>query len=361
MKDSKQVYMILTNGFDPDVRVYKEAKYLVNEGFNVTILCWDRKCEFQEKTEEMIDNIKIKRFHILSQPGTGLRQIFPYFKFIKVARRYLKDKKYTYLHCHDFDGIIVGLFTKNKKEKKIIFDMHEIYNNYAYAKNIFFHKFFKYVLNKVNYIIYVNEEQIKEIERIDKLVFLPNYPQKEAYMPITKTQSKKIRVNYIGSLRDYNSLKSLAETSMQNENLEIGLYGTGICYEQLREEYKDSSVKIYGKYDGINESGEIYRNTDILYCSYNPNVENWRNAYPVKLYEAIITLTPIIVTENTVVGDFVNKNKVGAVVEYNNIDSIKKAILQVKNNYQTYVNNLRKISDKYKWEEIVKKMAIIYN
>lgn len=360
MKNSKQVYMILTNGFDPDVRVYKEAKYLVDEGFDVTILCWDRKCEFQEKTEEIIDNIRINRFHILSQPGTGLRQTFPYFKFIKAVRKYLKDKNYTYLHCHDFDGVLVGLFTKNKKEKKIIFDMHEIYKNYAYAKNMLFHSFFKYVLNKVNYIIYVNEEQIKEIQRIDKLVFLPNYPQSETYMPITKTQNQKIRVNYIGSLRDYDSLKCLVETSMKNEKLEIGLYGTGIYYKQLMEEYKDSSVNIYGKYDGIKQSGEIYRNTDILYCSYNPDVYNWKNAYPVKMYEAITTLTPIIVTKDTVAGKFVEKNKIGEVVEYSNKKSIINGINKIIKDYDFYIENLTKISKQYTWKNISKNLNKIY-
>ena len=40
MQQSNKVYMILTNGFDPDVRVYKEAKYLVEKNFEVTILCW---------------------------------------------------------------------------------------------------------------------------------------------------------------------------------------------------------------------------------------------------------------------------------------------------------------------------------
>ena len=51
MQQSNKVYMILTNGFDPDVRVYKEAKYLVEKNFEVTILCWDRRCEYIDKEE----------------------------------------------------------------------------------------------------------------------------------------------------------------------------------------------------------------------------------------------------------------------------------------------------------------------
>ena len=82
MSSSKKIYMILTNGFDPDVRVYKEAKYLVTEGFNVEIICWDRKCEYVDRNEEVIDGINIKRFCIPSKPGTGMKQIIPYIKFI---------------------------------------------------------------------------------------------------------------------------------------------------------------------------------------------------------------------------------------------------------------------------------------
>ena len=146
MQQSNKVYMILTNGFDPDVRVYKEAKYLVEKNFDVTILCWDRRCEYIDKEEEILDGIKIKRFFIPSTPGTGLKQLIPYFKFMRSVKNCLKNKEYNYLHCHDFDGIVVGMATKKKKKKQIIFDMHEIYNNYAYAKNKIFKKIFNNTL-----------------------------------------------------------------------------------------------------------------------------------------------------------------------------------------------------------------------
>lgn len=360
MQQSNKVYMILTNGFDPDVRVYKEAKYLVEKNFDVTILCWDRRCEYIDKEEKILDGIKIKRFFIPSTPGTGLKQLIPYFKFMRSVKNYLKNKEYNYLHCHDFDGIVVGMATKKKKKKQIIFDMHEIYNNYAYAKNKIFKKIFNNIIKKVNYVIYVNNEQIKNIEKKEKLVFLPNYPEQCTYSPIDKVKANKIRINYIGSLRDYESLKALAEIGVQNQNIEIGLYGSGICYDKLKKEYKDTPVKIYGKYDGLKDSGEIYRNTDILYCSYNPSIENWKNAYPVKLYEAIITLTPIIVTKDTAVGELVEKYKIGEVIAYNNIDSIQEKICKIHDNYNYYINNLKNIYQKYQWKSIVNNLDIIY-
>lgn len=357
-----RIYMILTNGFDPDVRVYKEAKYLKQNGFDIEIICWDRKGDYIEKAEEIIEGIKIKRFYIPSKLGTGMRQLIPYIKFIKNVRKYLKDKSYLYLHCHDFDGIIVGLFTKNNKNKKIIFDMHEIYNDYSYGKSFCFSYIYNRILRKCNYIIYVNETQIKDVpDKIKKkMIYLPNYPDVTLYKPIEKITNGKIRVNYIGSLRDYNALKSLAEVSEINNNIQIGLYGTGICYERLKSEYQNSNVIIYGKYDGINEIGELYRNTDILYCSYNPENKNSKNAYPVKMYEGIVTLTPIVVTENTVAGDFVLKYGIGEVIKYNDTNSITEAILKVKNNYKYYIENLKKISKNFEWDEIVKNVKEIY-
>ena len=57
-----KVIMILTNGFAPDLRVYKEAQYITSKGYEVEILCWDREAMFKKKPTEQYGNIKITRF-----------------------------------------------------------------------------------------------------------------------------------------------------------------------------------------------------------------------------------------------------------------------------------------------------------
>ena len=240
--------------------------------------------------------------------------------------------------------------------------MHEIYNDYSFGKIPGFNFIYNKILKKSDYIIYVNASQ-KEglLESIKKkMIYLPNYPEVSLYNPTDKIENKKIRINYIGSLRDYESLKLLAEVGKTNKEIQVGLYGSGTCYKKLKEEYKNTNVIVYGKYDGISEIGKIYRNTDILYCSYNPENLNWKNAYPVKLYEAIITLTPIIVTKNTKADYFVEENSIGLSIEYNNQESLLKAIYEIKNNYSKYVNNIKKIADNYKWENIAINLKNIY-
>lgn len=102
--------MILTNGFAPDLRVYKEAQYISSIGHDVEILCWDRESKFADKPVEYFGNIKVVRFFEKSKYGSGLRQIFKLLKFGHACKKYLKNIDYTYLHCHDLDGMLTRLF-----------------------------------------------------------------------------------------------------------------------------------------------------------------------------------------------------------------------------------------------------------
>ena len=146
----------------------------------------------------------------------------------------------------------------------------------------------------------------------------------------------------------------------KNKNINVGIYGMGICYEQLRNLKIPKNVTIYGKYDGIKEIAKIYRNTDILYCSYDPTNYNWKVAYPVKFYESIITLTPIIISKETVAEQFVIQNRIGESIEYGNEFSINNAIEKIISHYDGYVQSLKKISNNYQWESVIDNLNKIY-
>ena len=68
----KRVLMLLTNAFDPDPRVHQEARALVENGYDVTILCWDR--DYKVPADEMIDGIRIERIYVRSTHGRGSAQ-----------------------------------------------------------------------------------------------------------------------------------------------------------------------------------------------------------------------------------------------------------------------------------------------
>lgn len=347
----KKIAMVLTNAFNPDVRVYKEARYFVEQGHEVTVYAWDRKCECKEYKE--IDGIKVRRIPVKSVAGSGAKQILPSIKFMNELKKILNKAEYDILYCHDLDGAIAGYFA-NSKKAGFVFDMHEFYDSYFYYRiPILGKELFRKLVNYSDCIVFVNEKQVEKLEKeiVEKCIYVPNYPIKKMYEPIEKKKSEKIRLNYIGAVRDYDSLNTLL--LIDNDEIEIKVYGIGIEYDKLKMNHYGKNSKLMGRYDGIKESAEIYRNTDILYCVYDPNVENWKNAYHVKFFEAIITRTPIIVSKGTAMADYISKFKIGLAVEYGKKEELLDCIFEIKKNYDNYVKNISKIEDNFSWEKVI--------
>jgi glycosyltransferase involved in cell wall biosynthesis len=361
-----KVKMIVTNRFDPDVRVYKEAKYLASKGLDVEILCWDREGQYKSKEVEMIDGIKIKRFFPYAKYGTGFRQFGPYFKFIKECKLYLENKTCDYIHCHDLDGIIVGLQFK-KRNTKLIFDMHEFYELQGQKKKIRYlvRIFVNFFQNRSDYIIYVNEAQVSVIKakNISKAVFIPNYPEHENYKD-KKSNSKELRISYIGAVRQYEELKNLMEASKEIKDIKISIHGAGTAYDKLNKIKKNyKNVDVTGVYS-YSETSKLFSETDILFALYPMNTAQYRIAFPVKFFEAIITKTPIIVSKDSILEKIVNKTGIGFVVDGRNINELTNLINHINNNkivLQEKINNLEKIQFEYSWGKVINKLDYIYN
>lgn len=362
----KKIKMIVTNRYDPDVRVHKEAKYLISRGFDVEILCWDRENEYINKLDEHIDGVKIRRFFPYSKYGSGLRQIKPYIKFIFELKNYLRKVEYKYLHCHDLDGVIAG-YLVNDNKAKLIFDMHEFYegirgNN---KKSLLIKLIVLFFQNKSNWIVYINDIQIDKISKKNKrkLVYLPNYPDLNDYKLNEKKSDEKLRISYIGSVRQYNELKNLIDACKEIENVVVAIHGMGVAYEKLKSiSHNYNNLLLTGVFD-ITQSSELYNTTDVLYAVYPMDSVQNKKSYPVKFYEAIITKTPIIVNKGSILEEFLYDNDIGFVVNGEDINEIRDLIVSISQNREILDKkrgNIDKIQYQYNWQQVIKNIDQIY-
>lgn len=362
----KKIVMIVTNRYDPDVRVHKEAVYLKSVGFEVEILCWDRENEYKEREEEIIDGVKVIRFFPYTKYGTGIKQIFAFVKFVFETKKYLKNVEFNYLHCHDLDGIVTGIFV-NKEKSKLIFDMHEFYevlNNKPKYRSLI-RKVVSIFQNKADWIIYVNEAQIKHINKKNqnKLIFLPNYPDINNYNLEPKIPSEKIRISYIGAVRQYNELKNLMDACKGLNEVEVLIHGMGVAYQKLQKiSHNYSNVTLTGGFD-FKQSSYLYSTADLLYAVYPMDSIQNKLSYPVKFYEAILTKTPVIVSQGSVLETFLSDYDVGFVVDGSDVDSIRRTIIEIindKNIIRKKKLDIGKIQFNYVWESVVKNLSNIY-
>ena len=174
------------------------------------------------------------------------------------------------------------------------------------------------------------------------------------------------RQGYHGCVRgQLPEFKALFDACSEMSDVRIDINGGGIDLPELKElEKQYSNVFVHGPYNGMKESNRLYQNTDVLYCGYNPDNPNYQgDAEVVKFYEAIVTGTPMIMTESLGMGEKVKQMDIGLTADTRDVNSIKKVIVQMKNDKmlcQKFRENMLKFSPNYNWENAVKVLDEVY-
>lgn len=366
----KKVVMLLSNPFKPDPRVYKEAKTLVNNGYDVTVLAWDRECKYPKK--EVIDGIKIERIKLKAPYGKitlfvylSLWDIIVFFKMI--------FRKFDIIHCHDFDTLPMGIFISRILNKKVIFDAHELY--YHYLLNTGFRKL-AFLFKKIEEFLVKNTEGVitatpglmenysKTLSKKTKTAIIYNTAEKDLFKNFKKKRMKKFIVSYIGSIRYPKSLLNLFDACKDIENIEIHVVGGGTHEKEIKKEsLKYAQVKVFGSFI-YSEILNFYEKSDCIYAVYGSDSINIKLAFPVKLFEAMICGIPVIVDKNTDAATFVEDNKIGFAIDGNSKNEIRKTICHLKENLDVCIEmgkRAKKLAEeKYNWELESKKLLKLY-
>lgn len=368
INNNKHIVETLTNGFKPDVRVYKEAIYLVNKGYKVTILCWDREVEDKLPQYEVIDGIEVIRYRHICPAGIKKNKYKKFFYYIMSCRDYMQKNQCDYVHCNDISGAIVGLFSKRSYTPMVV-DMHEYFETGSLFKRFLMHYLLLFVFKKSLAGLYENAAYISDSYSSirDKLYPLRNYPDAGMVEYREKSKSSVLRVGFHGWIRkNMFDLKSLFEAVVEMEGIRVDINGGGPGLLQIKEWAKNNDkVFIHGPFDGTKMMSILYENTDITFCGYDKNDPNYQgDAEVVKYYESIRTATPIIMTKGIGMGDKVEKYGFGVSCDTRNKEEIKQALLRFRDDktfFEMCRKNELKESPKYIWENAVRILDHIYD
>ena len=362
----KHVTFILTNDFFPDVRVYKEAKHLVENGFKATILCWHRDVSRELPEHEILDGIELIRYKLPSVYGTGLKQIGAFWKYIEKCKGYLKSHDTDYLHCNDIDGAVAG-YIANKKKVPFVFDMHEFYEKGSSFRRAATRSVVIFFLKRSIAGLYENAAYLSDDYKSvrQKLHPLRNYPDAGMVKYLPKTESDVFRVAYHGVVRQYEEFIALFDAVKDMPDVRVDINGSGMMVAALKEKEKEyQNVHVNGPYNGLTESTRIYSETDALFCGYDASDPNYQgDAEVIKFYEAICTGTPMIMTAGIGMAEKIEKRHFGVTCDTKNSESIKNAVLMLKNNHALWTifhNSELKAASDYTWDIAVKVLDAIY-
>ena len=143
--------------------------------------------------------------------------------------------------------------------------------------------------------------------------------------PINLTQ--KVRFGFVGYYRYPDTVIRMARVIGESyPNYEFHFWGTGP--EHILSQVKGLALRFdnvieHGSFKNPDDLYKVYDSVDVIACNYDARGVNERIAEPNKLYESIFFNKPIIVSQNTFLGQKVERMGVGFVIESHTDESIK--------------------------------------
>ncbi len=372
----KHVVMLLSNPFRPDPRVHKEAKALIEAGYRVTILCWDREQKYPKV--ETVDGIQIRRFGPKSSFDSTKIFLKTIRKFWKEVRKEMAGMEMDILHSHDLDTLSPAVKEAKARKIPLVYDSHEIYHEMA-AERLsgiiagLVKTYEKKMVKRPDAVLCVNE-RFRDIlaswgaRDIEVIMGCP--PEPVASPEIIERIRQEISpdgrpvVTYIGVLEPNRNVLELVEGFTNDLSPEARLLLGG--YGSLEEQVAKESGPRY-KFIGPVKPGDMAAYTlasDILVAVYDPAFGNNRDSVPNKLFEAMSVSKPIIVARGTWTGQLVEKLECGLAVKYGT-DEVFQAIDGLLADRELYeklgANGRKAFETEYNWPTMEKRLLKVYH
>lgn len=374
-----QVLMLVSNPFISDPRVYAEAKSLIQAGYEVTVIAWDR--EKQNPSRQNLDGIEVVRLrtrllpkqHRFGSPlWVGLNLILWQRQAYRQALILNREKHFDVIHCHDFDTLAIGTRLKQKLGLPLIYDAHEIYGYMIrgtvpyWIANIFLWLERRWI-KKVDRIINVGEAQKRYFAGItDKaiLVIMNCKPlQSLEYQP--PDNEGNFTLLYIGILHRKRAIPMLIRAAKELPDVHclIGGVGQPGYVQALKKECsRTSNVAFLGRVP-FDEVIPMTNKADCVFLMVNPEDLTSSIALGNKQFEAMVCGRPIICTKGTYSGEMTEQEEVGLAVEYTE-EALKEAIIRLRDDPELRErlgrNALKAAVTKYNWQKQEEKLIALY-
>ena len=363
MDTPRKILMLLSNAFDPDPRVHREAAALVRQGYDVQILCWDRDLKAPEF--ETIDGIKIQRVFVKSTHGRGVTQMaFLGLFWIKAFIKALFIP-FDVVHAHDFDTLPLGYILAKLKKSKLVYDSHESYVDMLHAHPVWLRKMIftieNFLIKQVDLLITVGEKLKLYFEKRGALqtCVVGNWQDPDKFkfskedilsekQKLNISENQKV-ISFIANLGFERQVPQLIEAVKQTPEIFLIIGGSGPC-KSMVEEASEQSDNIH--YLGYVQPAGIPLYTacaDIVFYGFDPDNPNARFSAPNKLFEGLAAGKVVLTGDFGEIARIVKETQSGIILEDYSVQALKKAFeLLLKETIQSFQDNsLTAGKDKY--------------
>jgi len=362
--------MLLNAPYPSDVRVKKETDALLSAGFKVCLLCLRRS---GEKTEDFINGLYIQRI----DAGKGNNQlafwdiimsitfVHPIFK--KAIPSWIKKNSIDILHVHDLPLAGTALAIRRKLKTPVVVDFHENYpdalrtwftwkkNPIAQLKNKIFMnperwlKLEKRATLESDQVIAVVDEMkerlLSDYGVTDERVTVVSNTEDKSFLDqpqdptIYKEFVNKFIITYSGNIGPHRGVDTVIEAMgylKEYSDIAFIVVGSGsdAIMKMLKDLTKHHGVQKQVFFLGRQPFEKFYsymRFTDANIIPHKSN-RHTDNTIPHKLFQAMMTGKPVIVSSSAPLKRIVNLTGAGIIFEADNAQSLAEKIKELYKN-----------------------------
>lgn len=247
--------------------------------------------------------------------------------FFAMAQVFKNRKQCHVIHACDFDAIIPALLVGKLFKKTIVFDIFDWAD--AQNKKNLMDSTLSVIQNSANkhsdFVIICDEARKAQARTKSKHLFvLPNIPldnihfDTQSEISITEERKKyRLTLSYVGVFDKDRGLEDLLEIVSKNYDIKLNIAGFGKLLSLVQDyDNKYENVTYWGRVE-YNLGQTILKNSDLMIGFYHLTSALHKYAAPNKYYESLMLQVPLVTTQNTLVGDKVNKYNTGFVIDEN--------------------------------------------
>ena len=368
-----KILMVLSNPFIVDPRVYKEAISLSDTGHEVTVVFWDRHAEYP--SEDRVKNVRVVGIRnkglMKGLPHDLFRNPLWWWKAYKKALGlYKSGYRFDVVHCHDLDTLQTGVWLKKRLNVKLVYDAHEIFGYMiertmptCVAKVSFLIE--KILIKNVDQVITVNEPLKTFFSKISgspiDIVMNCGEILTNTYCP---PKNSLFTISYFGVLERSRMFPEILDYIGTIDNIRFIIAGKkeGLYTEVETVSKKYKNIIFLGTIP-YNQVVEKTLECNAILCMFDPVEKNNQVGLPNKIFEAMLTGRPVIVTKGLYYSKLVETENCGVSAAYD-FEDVKKSIMMLRDNPQQCEelgkNGLSAAIREYNWERQKKTLLSVY-
>lgn len=308
--------------FSPYVKIYTDI--LNQNNIEYEIISWNR--DGTDKPSNTAFNLNINKL-------TRYQKFGPFIKYLSYIKETIRKNKYDKLVVFGPQtALLLYPFLKKEYKNNFLLDYRDLSIDQLPVLKTVFKKVLKIsglnVISSLGFKKHLPKEDYIISHNISSDLLIG----KKLATGENNLKSDDINVLTIGSIRDYEANLEVIKALANKENIKLFFVGKGDASAMLEKYTIENNIEnifFHGFYEKIEEEDYIKKATFLNI--YYPQIKSHSSALSNRFYNGLIYGKPMIVTSNSIQGDFVEQYNLG--VSVNNCNNLEDKLRKFRSEF----------------------------